>query len=229
MLPTLGHAGTHQSLTAIHDAVVEFVTAEHAEDAKLQVHPDALDSRLRLADCSTALRAFWAAGSKTVGNTTVGVRCNDVKAWKLYVPTRVRLKQPVVVANRALSRGQRLEAQDLRIEHRDVGDLRRPAVRDPAQVLGYRVDRPIPPGRVVDAAMLSAPVLVERGRRVRLAVRTQGMDISMSGQAMEDGALGDTVKVRNTSSQAIVEGVVTGAGTVRLYLRGAPVQTSLNQ
>lgn len=224
MLPALAHAETHQSLSAIHDAVVEFVTAEHVDGAKLQVQPDAIDTRLRLADCPTALRAFWAAGSKTVGNTTVGVRCNDGKAWKLYIPTRVRLMQPVVVANRALSRGQRLEAQDLRIEHRDVGDLRRPAVRDPAQVLGYRVDRPIPPGRVVDAAMLSAPVLVERGRRVRLAVRTQGMDISMSGQAMEDGALGDTVKVRNTSSRAIVEGVVTGAGTVRSYLRGTSVK-----
>ena len=224
MLPALAHAETHQSLSAIHDAVVEFVTAEHVDGAKLQVQPDAIDTRLRLADCPTALRAFWAAGSKTVGNTTVGVRCNDGKAWKLYIPTRVRLMQPVVVANRALSRGQRLEAQDLRIEHRDVGDLRRPAVRDPAQVLGYRVDRPIPPGRVVDAAMLSAPVLVERGRRVRLAVRTQGMDISMSGQAMEDGALGDTVKVRNTSSRAIVEGVATGAGTVRSYLRGTSVK-----
>jgi len=224
MLPALAHAETHQSLSAIHDAVVEFVTAEHVDGAKLQVQPDAIDTRLRLADCPTALRAFWAAGSKTVGNTTVGVRCNDGKAWKLYIPTRVRLMQPVVVANRALSRGQRLEAQDLRIEHRDVGDLRRPAVRDPAQVLGYRVDRPIPPGRVVDAAMLSAPVLVERGRRVRLAVRTQGMDISMSGQAMEYGAPGDTVKVRNTSSRAIVEGVVTGAGTVRSYLRGTSVK-----
>ncbi|MFT5446364.1 MAG: flagella basal body P-ring formation protein FlgA [Gammaproteobacteria bacterium] len=229
MLPALGHAETHQSLSAIRDAVVKFVTAEHVDDAKLQVQPDSIDARLRLADCSTALHAFWAAGSKTVGNTTVGVRCNHVKAWKLYIPTRVRLMQPVVVANRALSKGQRLEAQDLRIEHRDVGGLRRPAVRDPAQVLGYRVHRPIPPGRVVHAAMLRAPVLVERGRRVRLAVRTQGMDISMSGQAMEDGALGDTVKVRNTSSRAIVEGVVTGAGTVRTYLRGSAVKTSLNQ
>jgi flagella basal body P-ring formation protein FlgA len=229
MLPTLGHAQTHQSLSVIRDAVIEFVTAEHVDGAKLQVQPDSIDTRLRLVHCSTALHAFWAPGSKTVGNTTVGIRCKDVKAWKLYIPTRVRLMQPVVVANRALSRGQRLEAQDLRIEHRDVGDLRRPAVRDPAQVLGYRVHRPIPPGRVVDAAMLSAPVLVERGRRVRLAVRTQGMDISMSGQAMEDGALGDTVKVRNTSSRAIVEGVVTGAGTVRSYLRGTPVKMSLKQ
>jgi flagella basal body P-ring formation protein FlgA len=229
MLPALTNAETHQSLSSIRDAVVEFVTTEHADDAQLKVHPDSIDKRLRLAHCSTGLRAFWAAGSKTVGNTTVGIRCKDVKAWKLYIPTRVRLMKPVVVANRALSRGQRLEAQDLRIEHRDVGDLRRPAVRDPAQVLGYRVHRPIPPGRVVDASMLSAPVLVERGRRVRLAVRTQGMDISMSGQAMEDGALGDTVKVRNTSSRAIVEGVVTGSGTVRTYLRGAPVKTSMNQ
>ena len=229
MLPAMANAATHQSLSSIRDAVVEFVTAEHAEDAQLNVHPDSIDKRLRLAHCSGGLRAFWAAGSKTVGNTTVGVRCNDAKSWKLYVPTRVRLMQPVVVANRALSRGQRLEAQDLRIEHRDIGELRRPAVRHPTQVLGYRVDRPVSPGRVVDAAMLSAPVLVERGRRVRLAVRARGMDISMSGQAMEDGALGDTVRVRNTSSRAIVEGVVTGSGTVRTYLRGVPVKTSLNQ
>lgn len=159
----------------------------------------------------------------------MGVRCDGNRPWKLFVPAQVRLMRPVVVANRALARGQHLAAQDLRIEHRDVGDLRRPAVRDPAQVLGYVVYRAIAPGHVVDAMMLRAPILVERGRRVRMLVRAQGVSISMSGEAMEDGALGEIVKVRNISSRSIVEGVVSGFGAVRLNVQQTSIKTALKQ
>ncbi|MFT5172609.1 MAG: flagella basal body P-ring formation protein FlgA [Gammaproteobacteria bacterium] len=223
----------HQDLKVIHDVVVDFVVFEHSADidvtetdthTDLQVRPGALDARLRLADCSLPLTPFWAPGSKKIGNTTVGVRCAGERPWKLFIPTRVQLMKLVVVANRPLLRGQHLSALDLRSEKRDVGRLRRAAIFDPAQVLGYRVKRAIAPGRVVDGAMLEAPVLVERGRRVRIAVRTADVAISMSGEAIEDGALGDTVKIRNTSSRKVIEGVVTGHGTVRVHLAGPPIK-----
>ena len=211
-----GAAAERQSLPVLHTAVIAFVTAQHAPGAKLQVIPDALDARLRLAPCGRALEAFWAPGSARTGQVSVGVRCAAPRPWTIYVPAQVKLTQRVVVAARALVRGQRLSAQDLRIDERDVGTLRDGVIHDPAEVAGYLMTRPLAAGRVLQAGALQAPTLVERGRRVRMAVHNQGVRITMTGLALEDGALGETVRVRNPASQRVVEGMVVGPAQIRL-------------
>jgi len=226
--PALSKAD-RQNLLALHEAVIAFVHAQHPADADLEVMPDRLDPRLRLSPCERALEAFWAPGSAQLGQTTVGLRCDGAKPWKLFLPTRVKLLQPVVVASRPLARGQRLGRDDLALEKRDVGTLRGKAIRDPAQVLGYLMSRGVPAGRALDSAVLEAPVLVERGRRVRMAVQAQGIDITMAGVALEDGALGETVRVRNPASRRIVEGIVVGPAQVRLLLPSDLHKTSSRQ
>ena len=106
-------AGDRQSLLTIVTSINDFVATEHIEDGELKVKPDPLDPRLRLAACQQALIAFWAPGSRRVGNTTVGVRCEGTRPWKLFIPTRVMLMQEVVVASRPLARGQRIARSDL--------------------------------------------------------------------------------------------------------------------
>ena len=194
---------THQDLTTIHKAVFDFVSAQHSVDADLQVHPQTMGPQLRRTPCQSPLVAFATPGAKRIGNTTVGVRCDGKRPWKLFVPTRVTLMLPVVVANRPLLRGQRLTAQDLRIEKRDAGTVQRPAIRTPAQVVGYVVTHPMATGQAVDAAMLAAPtpMLVERDHHVRMTVRNRD----------------------------VVEGVVTGPGTARLHLHPEPIKTALKQ
>lgn len=221
LIPGRVQGAERQHLPAVHEAVIAFVQANHPVDAELRVVPDPLDRRLRLAPCERPLEAFWAPGSASVGHVTVGVRCDGARPWKLYVPTRVKLMREVVVAARPLARGQRLSREDLALDRRDVGRLRTHATTDPEPLVGYVLTRPVPAGRVLDSGLLEAPVLVERGRRVRMAVEGAGVTITMSGVALEDGALGDTVQVRNPASRRVVEGVVVGAALVRLgFLRG---------
>jgi len=205
-----------QSLDAIRTAVVAFVTGFHGADADLEVKPGGLDPRLRLAPCSAPLEAAWANGSSQAGRVTVEVRCASQRPWRLYVPTQVALHQEVVVAARPLARGQRLSAADLRRERRDVGRLGGDAVREPQRVLGYVLTRPLGEGRVLDPRLLEAPRLVERGQRVRLLAEGPGIHISMAGDALQAGALGDTVRVRNPASRRVVDAVVSGPGRVTL-------------
>jgi len=213
---TSASAAGRQNLLTLHRSVIAFVTEQHPADADLLVTPDRLDPRLNLSPCTSPLIAFWARGSAKVGHTTVGVRCEDAKPWKLYLPTRVKLMQPVVVALRPLARGQQLERSDLGLDKRDVGTLRSGALQDPEQVLGYVLKRAVPAGHTLDLRLLEAPRLVERGRRVRLIIAGQGINITMSGTALEDGALGETVRVRNPASRRVVEGIVMGPARVRL-------------
>jgi flagella basal body P-ring formation protein FlgA len=210
-----GLESSHQDLGEIRDAVARFVERHHDAEG-LRVSPGDLDPRLRLARCASALQTEWANGSARVGQVTVEVRCTDERPWRLYVPTRVSLMRQVVVASRPLARGQRLSGADLALGTRDLGRLGGDPVRDPTRVTGYVLTRPLPSGAVLEARLLEAPRLVERGQRVRLVVEAAGIHISMTGQAVEAGALGETIRVRNPASRRVVDAVVTGPGQAAL-------------
>lgn len=207
---------THQSLSSIRAAVTTFVRQQHPHADGLRARPGRLDTRLRLKTCERPLEAFWAPGSSNLGHTTVGVRCTGRMPWKLYVPTQVSVLAPVAVAARPLARGQRIGAGDLRLEKRELGKLGADVLKDPRQALDYVVTRSVAAGSVLTLRLLAAPRLVQRGHRVQLEAEAQGLSIRMAGVALDDGALGDTVRVRNPSSKRVVQAVVTALGRVRL-------------
>ena len=66
-------------------------------------------------------------------------------------------------------------------------------------------------------AELRALVLVPKGTLVNLVYETDAMRLTVRGQAMEEGAAGQIIRVVNTHSAIVVEGEVTAAGTVRVH------------
>ena len=222
-------AERHQALEDIRLAVADFLMTHHGPGEHLRVEAGKLDRRLRLARCERPLVARWAAGSAHVGRVTVEVRCEGARPWRLYVPSKVSVMHPVVVAARPLARGQRLGPGDLRVERRDLAVVGEDAVRDPARIRGYVLTRPLGTGRVLETRLLEAPRLVDRGQRVRLVAEGAGIHISMTGVAMEAGALGETVRVRNPASRRVVDAVVTGPGKVSLLVPRLASRSSRNQ
>jgi flagella basal body P-ring formation protein FlgA len=212
-------AETHQSLEDIRSAVSDFALAHHGHDEQVKVTAASLDQRLRLQRCAQPLDVFWAPGSGSVGNTTVGVRCAGSRPWKLYVPARISKMANVAVAARALTRGHRLGPDDLRQESRDLATVSRDAVRDPQHVRGYVMRRSAGVGRVIDTRMLSAPLLVERGQGVQLLSSTAGLQIRMTGVSLDDGSRGEMIRVRNPVSNRVVRARVVGSGRVELGAR----------
>ena len=63
---------------------------------------------------------------------------------------------------------------------------------------------------------VSAPRLVTRGSLVTIKVETPYMMVTAQGRALQDGAMGDTVRVTNTQSNRTIEGIVASAGVVRI-------------
>ena len=74
---------------------------------------------------------------------------------------------------------------------------------------GARATLPASGGRsIADAA-------VRRGETVTLEYAAPGLSLSMRARALEDGAVGDSVRFLNTSSNRTIEAVVTGPGAAR--------------
>ena len=222
VLPALATAATPvalQSHAAIRDAATAFATANLDGDADdINVRAANLDKRLRLHACSVPLEAFAPSGSGRIGQITVGVRCPDEKPWSLYVKVKIQQFSPVVVIKHAMPRGALLSKADLRVEKRDISKYHQGVIDEPDQAIGKLLKRSIPGGSVLQPTQLKAPKLVHRGESITIISQTNAISIRMNGKALADAGHGQRVRVRNSSSRRIVEGIVTGPGQVRVHM-----------
>ena len=65
-----------------------------------------------------------------------------------------------------------------------------------------------------------AVYLNAKGKIITLNFTKGGIMLSAKGKALENGGLGDTVRVMNTQSKSVVQGTVTGPETVSIVPAG---------
>ncbi len=208
-----------QPLESIQAAAESFVKTQLPPTrGKYFVSASRLDTRLRLASCGETLEAFVANNGTVQTRTTVGVRCNAVGGWTVYVPVAVETEAPVLVLRRALARRARVEALDVELQTRRLPGIASNFVNELSAVQGRRLRRALPAGSPLTTDALDRDVLVQRGQQVTLIASTGGIEIRAQGKALTDGSAHDRVRVQNVNSLKIVEGVVENAGTVRVAL-----------
>ncbi|MDR3424168.1 MAG: flagellar basal body P-ring formation chaperone FlgA [Alphaproteobacteria bacterium] len=129
---------------------------------------------------------------------------------------RVSVKRTVPVLAHRLEAGETVALSDL--DWIEVPDERITAdvITETNQLVGREVRRDIAEGSILRAHDVIPQRLVQRGSLVTMKIETPFISISAQGKAQQDGALGDTVRVVNTQSNRIVEGVVTGPGTIEI-------------
>jgi len=206
-------------LKEIRQRVEQFLAAAHADaENPPRIEVGSLDRRLRLAACAEPLEASLPKGYTAMGRTTVAVRCNRPKPWTLYVQATVSRFEAVVTAARTLPRGTRLAADDLRFRERNLSDLISGYFTEKEAITGQIVTRTIRAGAPLSPNLLEAPSVVRRGERVAILAREGGLEVRMSGRALEDGAKGELIRVKNRSSGREVEAVVVEPGVVQVRM-----------
>lgn len=204
-----------QPLEDIRQTAIDFARHQISHSGSdISITASHLDKRLRLPLCERPLEAFSPHHMKIVGNTTIGVRCNGDKSWSIYVPVLIHIYQKVAVADRSLPRKRILTQADLRFERMDISRYSGAYITDPKQLIGKQLTRPVQIGQPFIMHMLKAPISVRRGDKVQLLTKSKSFQISVQGEALMDGAIGDTIQVRNIRSKRIIQGRLLGNGTV---------------
>jgi len=90
------------------------------------------------------------------------------------------------------------------------------ALRSMAELDGMEVVRRLPAGRPVLRNGLQQPRMVRRGEPVRINFVRGGLRLSVTGTALDDGALGATVRASNLTSARQVQGRVVAAGEIAI-------------
>ena len=179
-----------------------------AIDGRTDLKASQLDPRLQLPNCDQPLNAFLQRGTKMSSRMTVGVRCDGMKPWKVYVTVDVIVTEAVLVAARSLPSGHVLSKDDITLADRDVSSLTAGYLSKPADVIGRRLKHQLIESRVLTPAMMKADIVIRRGQSVTLTIRSKSLNISMEGKALMDGSVNQRIRVENSLSRRVVEGIV---------------------
>ena len=112
--------------------------------------------------------------------------------------------------------GDIIAKQDIEWTEFRADRIRKGTVFNPERLVGKSPRRSISAGRPIREGELQEPIITRKGDVVKIFFTTPHMEISTLGEAMEDGAAGDRIRVRNTESDSIITAIVESANQVRV-------------
>ena len=120
-----------------------------------------------------------------------------------------------MVAARPLDRGTILAPGDMVLQ--TVRVLRSQAIASgPEETVGRELQKSLSAGDPIPLNILSVPPILKRGDPVLIVFRRKGFLIEVRGEALDGGAAGDLVRVRNLQSRTVLRGVIIGPGRVEV-------------
>ncbi|KTD70439.1 MULTISPECIES: flagellar basal body P-ring formation chaperone FlgA [Legionella] len=219
---TVSHSDAIQSPEVLTNKVEQYIHSELASynEGKVRVTADKIDSRLNLKACAEdQLVVFNPYQSPILNTNTMGIKCqeNDNR-WSLYVPVRITVSKTIYVAKRTLVKGTRLSRDDIYQTEMDVQRLSNGYFTEKDLLIGQVCKKNIPANSPFNPHNIEAAKLINKGERVSIVVNDNNLTVSMEGVAIEEGSLGETIKVRNLSSKKIIEAQIAGIKKVNVII-----------
>ncbi len=145
---------------------------------------------------------------------TVTAPADHPSPASLVVTGRVYKVIEVPVLNRRVPKGGVITADDIDWVRLPAMQVRRNIIVDQDRLLGKTPRRGLRAGQPIRNGDVQAPVVVAKGSLVTMTLKTRSMVLTSKGRAIENGAIGDTVRIMNTQSKTVIEAVVAGANRV---------------
>ncbi|MQA19908.1 flagellar basal body P-ring formation protein FlgA [Rugamonas sp. FT103W] len=138
--------------------------------------------------------------------------CAGADGWRYEFVVRAQISARIAVVASDVPSGKVLTDEDVLLERHDISGIA-DSVSDPQDVVGMSGKRALRSGEVLRMNLLTAPTVVKRGDAVRIVARREQIEVSMAGEALDSGARGTLVRVRNANG-TVIRARVTGAATV---------------
>ena len=122
----------------------------------------------------------------------------------------------VPVLTRQFNRGDIIEDKDITIRAFPERQLRKDTVTDAKSLIGLTTRSGISPDRPIHTSEITPPMVIKRGDLVEMLFSTPYIKIKTTGIALEDGAKGAAIRVKNQKSERAVSAVVLSSGRVQV-------------
>jgi flagella basal body P-ring formation protein FlgA len=140
----------------------------------------------------------------------------QVGSWQAFLQARVW--REIRVARSALKRGATLKGADIALERRDVLALHDDLVEIDADDASLEVANQIAANAPLLARSFKPRTVIHRGQTVAALLQDGALAITMKVEALEDGATGQIIRLRNPDSRRDLRGKVVNEQTILVAL-----------
>ena len=214
-----GQAGATQDLQAnieklVYNQVFEAVAKRYPK-ATFSVKPQVMANVTQLKHC--ARLSAQVRSTQLFARVPVYIRCEHPAPWSLYATAEVDVNVDVVVAQRAIARGERITRDMLTYQTVTLNQLRTHTLERIEDALGKEARRPLAALRPISLNALTTPPTISKGERVQISAKAGRVTIRSFGVALGTGQIGEQIQVRNEASQRIIRPWIIGPGQVATH------------
>lgn len=176
-------------------------------DKKVAVEAGDYPARLEGCDSPNAFLPYPLNANG--GRTTVGFNCAGEHQPPRYVPVNVRVTGAYWVPAHDIERGSVISLDMLTQKTGDLSRLPRNVVLYDEPIVGQQVNKTLKEGSVIQKTSLQAVFVVKRNAVVEVQAIGTGFTIKREGVAMDNGAVGGSVRVKLKGGEVIRGNVVS--------------------
>jgi flagella basal body P-ring formation protein FlgA len=121
----------------------------------------------------------------------------DGQVRAVGVPVKISIFKPVWVVDNPIPAGKSLNPRDCHIVRKEISQTALTTLAADKDLSTYEARINLQPGEVLDVRKVHNPPAIRRHATVRILMSNgQGVNISVQGQALTDGQIGETIRVR---------------------------------
>lgn len=135
---------------------------------------------------------------------------------KVRVSATINVVAPVAVSTNIIERDSTIKPEDVKLVPRDITSIYELITADLSSIIGMRAKTSISRDAVVRKNMIGLNNVVQKGDIVTIFLENDQIKLSVPAKALERGAVGETIKVVNTSSDKEVYAVVKSSKSVEV-------------
>jgi flagella basal body P-ring formation protein FlgA len=139
---------------------------------------------------------------------TAGSEASARRAPAAAAPAR---RDAVLTWARDLQPGEVVQGEDLAWS-RSAATIPVTAPREPREVVGQAVRRPLHAGDAVSRTDVAPAQVIRKDDEVQVVYQADGMKLALQGKALGAAAIGQSVGVLNPASKKVIEAVASGPG-----------------
>jgi flagella basal body P-ring formation protein FlgA len=203
----------------VEETITRFLQAQ-ASDETWQVDAKLTDAQVRLVPVDAQKISLRGGQPPGIGRQEFELTIDDaVHPATFLVAANVSQLSRVVVAAKAIGRGEIIRSTDLRLERPETATGSAETLHAVDDAIGMEAAQAIPAGAVLRRSLLRSPIMVRRGEAITVYSRTAGIRVRVSARAREDAALGDLVTVESLPDRKRYTARVCGPQEAEVYAR----------
>jgi len=131
-----------------------------------------------------------------------------------YAAFKVRIYVPLAVASRTIGKFQIIRTNDIKIAYADVSNINAGYYLTKRDVVGKEAKFNIIQDSVLSKINTERKRIINFGNMVNIVYEGDGLSLKVKGMALQSGCYNSVIRVKNTESGLVVNGIVKSNKTV---------------